>query len=90
MTTSTTTTPESVTTQTDLASDGAKNRVFELMLDYQWHRTSEINSAAVGGTEGTRRLRELRAEGWQIVKRTVEGSRQFEYRLVSPAERASL
>ena len=45
-----------------------------------WLTREQINS--VGGTDGMRRLRELRAEGVSIEKRRVAGStRHFEYRL---------
>lgn len=59
-----------------------KEDVRELLLDGRWHTTSEINNVLVGGSEGTRRLRELRAEGAVIHKRRICGSSQFEYRLV--------
>jgi predicted DNA-binding ArsR family transcriptional regulator len=53
-------------------------RVLELLETGGWFTTIEIN--AVGGTEGTRRLRELRGMGYNIEKRRTEG-RQFEYKL---------
>lgn len=34
-------------------------------------------------SSGLRRLRELRNEGWIIEKRRIEGSRHFEYRIVT-------
>lgn len=53
-----------------------------LLSDGLWHKTSEVNSKEVGGTEGTRRLRELREQGLNIEKRKeVEGD-EFEYRVV--------
>ena len=53
----------------------ARGRVLAL-LQRQKATTSEIN--AVGGTEGTRRLRELRAMGHQIEScRTTGGNRLY-------------
>lgn len=49
----------------------------------KWVDTATINS--LGGTEGTRRLRELKEErygGYRYEKRRKEGSTQYEYRLV--------
>ena len=60
-----------------------QDNVRVLLGDGNWHRTSEINGITVGGTEGVRRLRELRAQGCNIQKRRVAGSTQFEYRLIS-------
>ena len=62
-----------------------QDAVLYLLEDYQWHDTAEINK--YGGTEGTRRLRELRAQGFTVDKRqkpTQDGgaSTQFQYRLV--------
>jgi len=48
-----------------------KQKVLELLQKYrnQWVDGPEIQHPAVGGSEGTRRLRELRAEGYNIEKR---------------------
>jgi hypothetical protein len=62
--------------------EGRRGRVLTLMNDINWHSTAEISSTAVGGTEGTRRLRELRALGYTVEKRKVAGSTQYEYRFV--------
>lgn len=56
-------------------------RVMTLLSDRQWHRTAEIESAEWGGSQGTRRVRELRQRGATIQKRRVDGSTQWEYRL---------
>lgn len=63
---------------------GASRRakVLKLLLDGRWHTTSEIESAHVGGSQGTRRLRELRAAGYRIVKQKCEQGTQYEYSLV--------
>jgi hypothetical protein len=66
----------------------ATARVFELMLDRQWHSPDEI-CAAAGGREGLRRLREVRQviRQWNLVieKRKVS-KRLFYYRLTDPAD----
>ena len=59
-----------------------RGTVLALMLDRQWHSTAEIENVAIGGSQGTRRLRELRADGWRIEKRPKANSTQWEYRLV--------
>ena len=73
-------------------SDRATRRkaVFDLLADGRWHRTTEFQRADVGGSEGMRRVREVRAEveagkheEWEaLVKRKAAGSSQYEYRLV--------
>ena len=56
-------------------------RVFELMSDGNWHDAIAIRAAAQG-SEGLRRLRELRAKGYVIDKRkTAGGGRLYEYRM---------
>tara|TARA_Y100000310_G_scaffold269467_1_gene282656 strand:+ start:286 stop:504 length:219 start_codon:yes stop_codon:yes gene_type:complete len=66
-----------------------------LLLDRKWHRTAEICAVNVGGSEGCRRLRELRKdvnagkmEGFStIIKRPVGGdSAQWEYMLLRDDE----
>jgi len=56
-----------------------RNNVLRLLEDGKWHSTAEINSPEVGGTEGTRRLRELRQMGHEIMKRKHAGHDDFEY-----------
>ena len=56
----------------------AKERVQRFMADGQWHTASEIRE--VGGSEGLRRLRELRQDGHVIDKRKVKGG-LYEYRV---------
>ncbi len=58
-----------------------KGRVLRLMIDQKWHRSLQILDAA-GGTEGLRRLRELRSIPNVLVERRRVGTnRLFEYRL---------
>lgn len=61
-----------------------RHAVLQLLMDYQWHTTIEINQ--VGGTEGTRRLRELRQAPFclNIERSPAIGSRQWQYRIVDP------
>lgn len=59
-----------------------KQRVFNVLKSLKWIPGYELTTVEVGGTEGLRRVRELRAEGYNIkVRRTDEGT--FEYRMVS-------
>ena len=60
-----------------------REAVLALLEDRGWHETAEIESADVGGSQGTRRLRELRSQGYVIEKRKKEDSSQYEYQLVS-------
>ena len=50
-----------------------------------WVETPDLSSALVGGSEGTRRLRELRAQGWRIEARPhpEPGRTSWQYRLVA-------
>ena len=75
-----------------------RNRVYQVLRDGGWHKTAALSNADTGGSEGMRRLRELRQEceaglrpGWKTVtKRRVGGdSTQYEYRLVSDGEQRS-
>ena len=79
----------------DMKALGAgKKRVLKLMLDGQWHTAAEIRGVA-GGSEGLRRLRELRKQ--YVIEKRRTGStpktdlglgprghrkRHYEYRLV--------
>jgi len=58
-----------------------RGRVFMLLQDGGWHTTASICSPQFGGTEGTRRLRELRKIGYQIEKRRYAD--QYEYRMIT-------
>ena len=65
-----------------------REKVFGLMSDGQWHTSIEI--CKVGGSQGLRRLRELRAEGRVISKRRVRsGSGLFEYRITYTHSRST-
>ncbi len=54
----------------------------------QWVNGSALATAEVGGSEGLKRLRELRASGLPIEKRRHPDSRRtiFQYRLVVEAQ----
>ena len=72
-------------------NENRRKAVWLLMCDGQWHSTMEINDVWVGGSEGCRRLRELKKEikdgkrpGWMgVEKRKKAGdTTQYEYRLI--------
>lgn len=73
-------------TGTDMKELGAgRKRVLQLMLDGRWHSAEEIRQAAQG-SEGLRRLRELKTR-YQIDKRRIASEkRHYEYRLTLPWE----
>lgn len=60
----------------------ARERVYNVLRSRRWTPGFDITSPDVGGSEGLRRLRELRAQGYDIKTRKIEGSNAFEYRLV--------
>lgn len=75
--------------------DAAPNRrelVLWLLKDGKWHTTMEINAVDIGGSEGCRRVRELRAlmragkiPGFRDIARKkskVGGSTQWEYQVI--------
>jgi len=64
---------------TQLYHNEARERVLELLSSGNWVSTVEINE--IGGTDGTRRLRELRSLGFNIEKRKID-SRYYQYRLL--------
>jgi hypothetical protein len=49
----------------------------------EWFDTAALSNETVGGSEGIKRLRELKRDGWliQMRKSPVQGSDQFQYRL---------
>lgn len=64
-----------------------RGRVRHLLWDGMWHSTMEVCAPDVGGSEGCRRLRELRTEmrkgkTHDIIKRRCEEGSQYEYRIV--------
>lgn len=62
-----------------------KGRVLALMSDHRWHSAEEIRQAA-NGSEGLRRLRELRNGGHHVEKRRLSPkSRTYYYRLIPTA-----
>ncbi len=54
-----------------------------LLEDGLWHDTAAINAPGIGGSEGTRRLRELRKLGLPVEMRKKTGSDMYEYRVMS-------
>jgi hypothetical protein len=58
---------------------GYRKAVRDMMLDGGWHSTTEFQ--AVGGANGTRRLRELKEFGYGYETRRKADSEEFEYRL---------
>lgn len=67
------------------ASESRRENVYNLLAAGGWHNTVAINSPEVGGSEGTRRLREIRRDlpTWSTIeKRKAQGSTTWEYRLV--------
>lgn len=73
-------------TQRNILLSSHREAVLRLLQDGGWHPTSEINHPAIGGSEGTRRLRELRKLGYVIDKRKHEDHDDWEYRLVPVTE----
>ena len=59
-----------------------KGRVRKLLGSRKWIPASQINKVA-GSPHGTRRARELRAEGWEI--KTRRTGRETEYRVTAKA-----
>lgn len=47
-----------------------------------WVDGYELATPEVGGGEGLRRLRELRAEGWNIEERSMPNSTAWQYRII--------
>ena len=64
------------------APDTRKGRVFALLRSREWVTGPEIANAEVGGSEGLRRLRELRADGWVIEEQKHPQRQVWMYRLV--------
>jgi hypothetical protein len=59
-----------------------KQRVLALLKPRRW--TSSFDIQGVGGLDGLRRVRELRADGYEIKRRPdATDPGQYEYRLVS-------
>lgn len=68
------------TTKTPTTS---KQRVLKVLNSGKWIDRFTIEDDTVGGTSGMRRLRELRSNGLNIVKRAhPEYLNEFQYRLV--------
>lgn len=67
-----------------------KRTVLDILSDGQWHDTVSLSGVTSGGSEGMRRMRELRAQGYEIESRKKLGSEQWEYRLVLEVEQDAL
>lgn len=66
-----------------------KQRVYAALKSRRWTPGFELTTPEVGGSEGLRRLRELRADGYDIkVRRSTDGD-YFEYRLVGKVKAAA-
>ena len=48
----------------------------------QWVSGYELTTPEVGGSEGLRRLREARRDGWPIESQPMKGNSAWEYRFV--------
>ena len=60
-----------------------QRRVYDVLKDGQWHDGPELTHPGAGGSEGLRRLRELRAKGYTIeMRRKAKGRTTRQYRLV--------
>lgn len=65
------------------AENVARERVKLILRGGGWVRASVLTAPEYGGSEGLRRLRELRARGWKIEMCRVAGGTERQYRLVS-------
>lgn len=77
-----------ILSETDIQTEKiCRAGILRLLQDHQWHQTMDIIHAA-GGSEGMRRLRELRRApfNYPIESSTVPGSRQWQYRLMKDNE----
>jgi len=65
---------------------GRKREVLIRLLEAKedWVGGPELATVRCGGSEGLRRLRELRQLGHTIEKKRLEGHNYFSYRLVAP------
>lgn len=59
-----------------------KQMVYDALKSRKWTAGYALTAPSVGGSEGLRRLRELREDGYEIKSRRIDGSQAHEYRLV--------
>jgi hypothetical protein len=59
-----------------------KGAVLKALKPRRWVAGYELTKPAVGGSEGLRRVRELRSDGYEIKMRRIPGKQAYEYRLV--------
>ena len=69
--------------ETKSARLGKRQRlVLRVLEDGEWHDGHELTHPAVGGSEGLRRLRELREKGYTIeMRKKAKGQTTRQYRL---------
>lgn len=60
----------------------ARQRVHDTLTSRRWIPGYVLTQPDVGGSEGLRRLRELRGQGYEIKRRKMVDSNAYEYRLV--------
>jgi hypothetical protein len=57
-----------------------------LRAEGAWVPGPELADSGTGGSEGLRRVRDLRAKGWKIEGRRIKGRDAWEYRLIGPPD----
>ena len=67
-----------------------KEKVLEVLADGEWHDGYALCHPGIGGSEGLRRLRELREDGHDIEMRRVPGRNTRQYRLVRETTQGEL
>ena len=56
--------------------------ILDVLADGLWHPGHELTGPKCGGSEGLRRLRELRAKGYRIEARKIQGRSSWQYKLI--------
>jgi hypothetical protein len=57
-------------------------KVLNVLKDGLWHAGHELTGPAAGGSEGLRRLRELKERGYRIEARRIAGRASWEYKWI--------
>lgn len=69
-----------------VTKSSAKSKVKAYLEEHPgWVPGYELTTREVGGSEGLKRLRELRDEGLPIIKKKMKNSNAYAYRLVQDA-----